>query len=349
MLKGIDVSSYQNEINWAEVKNQIDFAILRLGYGDNIESQDDRYFIKNANGCINNNIPFGVYIYSYAKNLTGSESIQSEIEHTKRQLSKISKKPFCIYIDMEDASTVSLGRNTLTNFALEYCKQITQTGYKAGVYANQNWFQNYLNPSTITSHGYSIWCAKYSSEEPKISSYYDIWQYSDNGKVSGIEGKVDMNYMVRDIRNVTPQPTPKPIDTKVNIYYQVETKEDGVLPMVKNLDDYAGWKNHPIRYLAIKVDKGSIKYRVTTLSGRVLGWVTQCNIKDHRNGCAGNGEPISTVELYYYTPNNIRPYKKAKYKINDYSWQYDLEKSNGQDGYAGVKGKIATKFQATIV
>jgi len=349
MLKGIDVSSHQREINWGKVKSQIDFAIIRLGYGDNIERQDDSYFIKNVNGCINNNIPFGVYIYSYALNLGGSESIQSEVDHTKRMLSKISKKPFCVYIDMEDASTEKLGKTLLTNFALEYCKQIKNAGYKAGVYANENWFKNFLQCSTIASYGYSIWCAKYSDSKPNITSNYDIWQYSDRGHVDGVDGNCDMNYMLKDIRNVTPQPTPIPVDTKVNVYYQVETKEDGVLSMVKNLDDYAGWKNHAIRYLAIKVDKGSIKYRVTTIHGKTLGWVTQCNIRDHRNGCAGNGEPISTVEVYYYTPNNIRPYKKAKYKVNDYSWQYDLEKGKGQDGYAGVKGKVATKFQIEIV
>ena len=70
MLKGIDVSSHNGEINWNEVKSQIDFAIIRLGYGDNVESQDDRYFQKNVKGCIDNNIPFAVYIYSYAKNLS---------------------------------------------------------------------------------------------------------------------------------------------------------------------------------------------------------------------------------------------------------------------------------------
>ena len=138
-------------------------------------------------------------------------------------------------------------------------------------------------------------------------------------------------------------------DKKVNIYYQVETKEDGVLPMVKNLEDYAGWKEHAIRYLAMKVDKGSIKYRITTISGKTLDWITKCDIKDHNLGCAGNGEPIATVEVYYYTPDNIRPYKRAKYKVNDYEWQYDLETSNGQDGYAGEKGVSAKKFQIEIV
>lgn len=205
MLKGIDVSSHQGNIDWGKVKTQIDFAIIRLGYGDNVERQDDSYFIKNVNGCINNNIPFGVYIYSYALNLDGSESIQSEIEHTKRMLSKISKKPFCVYIDMEDDSTIKLGKTMLTNFALEFCKQIKNAGYRAGVYANENWFRNYLQVSTIASYGYSIWCAKYSTNKPNITSNYDIWQYSSTGRINGINGNVDMNYMYNNI--IGSQPT----------------------------------------------------------------------------------------------------------------------------------------------
>lgn len=349
MLKGIDVSSHQGEIDWSKVKSQIDFAIIRLGYGDNVERQDDNYFIKNVNGCINNNIPFGVYIYSYALNLGGSESIQSEIDHTKKMLSKISKKPFCVYIDMEDDSTIKLGKTMLTNFALEFCKQITQSGYKAGVYANENWFKNYLQVSTIASFGYSIWCAKYSQYKPNITSNYDIWQYSSTGRINGINGNVDMNYMLKDIRNVAPQPTPKPIDTKVNVYYRVKTQKYGWLSEVKNLDDYAGWKDSPITDVAIRVDKGSIKYRVSPKGRDFLPYVTGYNIKDSKNGYAGNGRPIDRIEVYYNTPSNIRPYKKAKYRVNNYPWQYDNEKTNGQDGYAGAKNVNATKFQIEIV
>lgn len=213
-MRGIDVSSWQEAINWSLVKSQIDFAIIRLGYGDNVERQDDKYFLNNVNGCIANNIPFGVYIYSYATNLGGNASIQSEVDHCKRLLSKIGKKPFCVYIDMEDDSTIKLGKTLLTNFALEFCKQITQAGYKAGVYANQNWFQNYLNTSTIASYGYSIWCAKYSDNKPNISSNYDIWQYSASGKINGINGNVDMDTMVNNI--IGQQPIKKSIDELAN-------------------------------------------------------------------------------------------------------------------------------------
>lgn len=80
-----------------------------------------------------------------------------------------------------------------------------------------------------------------------------------------------------------------------------------------------------------------------------MPFVTGYDINDFNNGFAGDiVNIIDCVECYYYTPNNIRPYKKAKYKVNDYPYQYDNEKKNGQDGYAGVYGVTATKFQIII-
>ena len=137
-------------------------------------------------------------------------------------------------------------------------------------------------------------------------------------------------------------------NNQVNVFYQVKTREDGWLPVVKNLEDYAGYSNHKITGLAMHVDKGTIKYRVTTTTGKKLGWITKHDLKDYIKGYAGNNNPIATIEVMYYTPNNIRPFKYAKYKVNDYAWQFDLEKTNGQDGYTGAKGIPATKFRICI-
>lgn len=140
-----------------------------------------------------------------------------------------------------------------------------------------------------------------------------------------------------------------PSSNVVNVYYRVKTQKNGWLPEVKNLEDYAGWENSPITGLAIRVDKGSIKYRVHIKGGNWLPYVTGCNINDFNNGFAGDGKNIiDAVEVYYFTPNDIRPYKKAKYKVNDYPYQLDNEKGNGMDGYAGVYGVNATKFQIVI-
>ena len=140
-----------------------------------------------------------------------------------------------------------------------------------------------------------------------------------------------------------------PSSNVVNVYYRVKTQKHGWLSEVKNLEDYAGWENSPITGLAIRVDKGSIKYRVHIKGGNWLPYVTGCNINDFNNGFAGDGKNIiDAVEVYYFTPNDIRPYKKAKYKVNDYPYQLDNEKGNGMDGYAGVYGVNATKFQIVI-
>ena len=137
----------------------------------------------------------------------------------------------------------------------------------------------------------------------------------------------------------------------VNVYYRVRTQKHGWLPEVKNLEDYAGWENSPITDIAIKVDRGSVRYRVHIKGGKWLPYVTGYNIKDSVNGYAGSGKVIDAIEVYYNTPSDIvknSGYKKAKYKINNYSWQLDNENNKCMDGYAGSFGVTATKFQIVI-
>ena len=140
-----------------------------------------------------------------------------------------------------------------------------------------------------------------------------------------------------------------PQNNNVNVYYRVRTIKHGWLPEVKNLDDYAGFENSPITDVAIRVDRGTIRYRVHVKGGNWLPYVTDYNINDAINGYAGNGRNIDAIEIYYFTPDDIRPYKKAKYKVNEYPWQYDNEKDRGQDGYAGLFGVNITKLQIEIV
>ncbi len=191
----------------------------------------------------------------------------------------------------------------------------------------------------------------------KINDYYVHLDNRSGAKYRGDETRGNANYWTdpysyfkvtkEEVSKYTHEEV-KP-DTNVNVFYKVKTKKHGWLPEVKNLNDYAGYENSPIIGLAIRVDKGSIKYRAHIKGGSWLGFVTGYNINDYINGYAGNNQEIDCVEVYYFTPNGIRPYKKAKYKVNDYAWQYDNEKGNGQDGYAGAPGVTATKFQIEIV
>lgn len=140
-----------------------------------------------------------------------------------------------------------------------------------------------------------------------------------------------------------------PSGNDVNVYYRVRTQANGWLPEVRNLDDYAGWNDSPITDVAIKVDKGSVRYRVHILGGGWLSWVTGYNINDYMNGFAGNGQVIDAIQIYYNTPDDIRPYKYAKYKCNSYDWQVDTQTGGGQDGYAGSFGYSIKKIWIEIV
>ena len=84
-----------------------------------------------------------------------------------------------------------------------------------------------------------------------------------------------------------------------------------------------------------------------------LPWVSGYNLKDTVNGYAGNGQVIDAIEVYYYTPDGIKPVKKAKYRVAPcgrgyYPWQYDNETKKGQDGYAGLFGQVFDRFQIVI-
>ena len=142
-----------------------------------------------------------------------------------------------------------------------------------------------------------------------------------------------------------------PKNNKVNVYYKVKTQKHGWLPEVKNLEDYAGWENSPITGLAIKVDKGNIKYRVHIKGGKWLNWITKYDINDYNYGYAGNGKSIDAIQVYYYTPDDIAKksgYKKAKYRVNNLPWMYDTEPDASGDTFAGIIGVDAVKVEIII-
>lgn len=140
-----------------------------------------------------------------------------------------------------------------------------------------------------------------------------------------------------------------------NAIYKVKVGKKW-LPEVKNLEDFAGIKGKPITDIAIKITEGSCKYRVHCVGGGWLPYVTGYNINDHINGYAGNGSEIDAIEVYYNTPERFKKglgYLKAKYRVSPvnkgyYNWQYDNEKINRQDGYAGSFGRSIDRFQLTL-
>lgn len=189
-LKLIDVSKHQGSIGWSKAKGAIDGAIIRCGYGSNITSQDDVQFVANVEGCLKYGIPFGVYLYSYAKTV---EEAKSEAEHVLRLIEPYKGKlSFPVYYDLEEAGT----EGTAVERAIAFGDMIEEAGYWCGIYANQYWWTTHLKDKLDR---FTKWVARYSSEKPSgISGTYDIWQYSSKGSVDGISGNVDMNICYRD-------------------------------------------------------------------------------------------------------------------------------------------------------
>lgn len=210
---GIDVSSHNGNINWNSVKDNIDFAILRIGWIGNNENQIDEKFERNYNECKRLNIPIGVYVYNYVK----TEARIKECADWVVGLLKNKSLELPIYLDMEDNSLTSLGKTNLTNLCIVFNTETEKAGYWAGVYANLNWYNNYLNKDEIKRR-YTTWIAHYGVNQNRYNGEYDILQYSDKGKISGVEGYVDLNTMYRDlIKDISESTTEKPEQNKLPI------------------------------------------------------------------------------------------------------------------------------------
>lgn len=190
---GIDVSYWQGEIDWDTVAEQIDFAVIRCGYGQNRESQDDGYWHRNADACERLGIPYGVYLYSYA--LT-EENARSEAQHVLRLLEG-HNPTLPIYLDLEDAGTTATlsDEQILRNVAV-FCSVIQEAGYIPGVYTFYNWWKDRLTAPAYDA--WERWVAVWSETPPEYDRDYHAWQFSNTGTVDGIEGRVDENYWFGD-------------------------------------------------------------------------------------------------------------------------------------------------------
>ena len=246
MFKGIDVSYSQGIIDWEKVKaTGIEFALIRAGYGSDIESQDDAQAVRNMQECERLGIPYGVYLYSYALKI---ENAVSEAEHALRVVKNFNPQ-MGIWFDMEDADgyktkkglNVYNERELITEMCETFCDKITEAGYKTGVYANKNYFDNVIITDDIK---YPLWLAHWGIDEPSMPCLF--WQYTSDGSVDGINGRVDMNYYYGELPDMQPeQPSTPEADesgTKYSVgdvvsyhtIYTASTSDEPLTPSIKS-------------------------------------------------------------------------------------------------------------------
>lgn len=192
---GIDVSHHQGKIDWAKVKKSgIDFVIIRVAArsissgGGRIK---DNYAQQNLKGATENNIPFGVYVYSQA--LTEKEA-REEADWVLEEIAGYHPTlPVVFDYEYADGGRLksSLSKTKKTNNCLAFCKKIEAAGYTPMLYANKSFLENSINAAAISQY-YPIWLAHYSNSTSYTGSY-EYWQYTSSGKVDGISKRVDMN------------------------------------------------------------------------------------------------------------------------------------------------------------
>lgn len=335
----VDISEFQQNIDFNKMKNDgIKAVIIRAGYGRET-SQKDSMFESHYRNAKSAGLKVGAYWYSYA------DSVDDAEKEANACLACIGGKALDmpVYYDMEDNFQTHLSKSTLTAIAERFCDTVKANGYKVGVYANLNWFNNYLDYKKLKSK-YSIWLAQYND---KAELDCDIWQNSSSGRINGYNGRLDTNVIYNDdIFSVKS-------DTKVEkptLTYRVYA--DGKwYSEVKGLSNIAGRKKQAISAVAIKVSKGDIKYRVHLLNGDWLDWVDGYDINESNNGYAGIlGKVIDAVQVEFSGVGDYkatyRARKQGKNKFMPY--QHNTEKDSSQDGYAGLLGTKIDGVQITL-
>ncbi|MGN0171543.1 MAG: GH25 family lysozyme [Acutalibacteraceae bacterium] len=189
--KGIDVSYAQGRVDWDAVKaSGIEFAIIRCGYGQDEPGQDDEQWERNVAECERVGIPWGAYFYAYAYN---AEHAKGEAAHCLRLL-KGKKPSLGVWYDVEDKAQSGLPVSGLTAIVCAFCDAVSKSGYAVGLYSFLSWLKGGLSEA---AKRYPIWVADWSSscgmDNPAM------WQYTSDGSVNGISGRVDMNILYKEI------------------------------------------------------------------------------------------------------------------------------------------------------
>ena len=193
-MKGVDVSRYQAGLTIAQVKKAgYEFAILRGGYSTygavRLKKIDVAFekFYQQAKAI---GFPVGAYWYSCAKTQAEGEA---EAKFFYKNCLQGKKFEMPVYIDVEDSRWQANDKKGVTDAIIGFCEYLEGKGFYVGVYASLSWFNTKLDVSRLKN--YTKWVAKWvtsANSKPSVSfSAFDLWQYSDSGKVAGHTVDVD--------------------------------------------------------------------------------------------------------------------------------------------------------------
>lgn len=190
-IKGVDISEHNGSVNFSTLKNSgVEFVIIRLGYGSNYTNQDDKRFSENVKKAEAAGMPWGAYLYSYAKN---TSMAKSEADHALRLLN--GKTPlYGVWYDVEDPQ---LSGVDVVATSQTFCDAMEDAGYYAGIYASLSWLNGSLNNSKLDK--YDKWVAQWNSS-CTYKKAYGIWQYTDSWVIGG--KNFDGNWAYKDYPSI---------------------------------------------------------------------------------------------------------------------------------------------------
>ena len=201
---GVDVSYAQGTINWNELAPEISFAMIRVGYTGYTEGgiHPDSKAAANIQGCIENNVPYGVYFYAGATTPEhAAQEAEAVLQYLGFQSGTPKMPPLGIYYDVEETRNIlktdANGNPVLSNAELlaivsTFCGTLQDCDLHVGVYASANVWNTRLVSSSYNQ--WTRWAAHWKSDSLAVADGAHVWQYDDSGVMPGISTKVDLDY-----------------------------------------------------------------------------------------------------------------------------------------------------------
>ena len=195
---GLDVSFYNNQIDWTALKDQgFGFVMIRLGgrgWGTG-SMYGDRMTQANLRGAREAGLKVGAYFYSAAINPTEAVEEASQAIHTLDGF----PLDLPLYIDMELTGSYPNGRSdSLTpgeraDIVRAFCDTVEAAGYDSGLYCSEAFLRYNIDDEAICY--LPLWMASYTVDNhlPQYVDRYGVWQQSDSVRAGGVDGPFDFN------------------------------------------------------------------------------------------------------------------------------------------------------------
>lgn len=190
-VKGIDVSEYNGEVDWEQVKAQgYTYAMIKIGDGqepEQFEDDIDEQFEANYQGAKAAGLKVGAYHVCCCRTVADA---RKEAEYCLKILNG-RDLDYPVAYDMEMPGNFANGKKNTTAMAKAFCKKIQNAGYTPMIYSSAYYLNTYFNWNKLSD--VKVWVANYGVREPDFSGVCHMWQYDNEGAVSGVNGDCDLN------------------------------------------------------------------------------------------------------------------------------------------------------------